>query len=130
VAQTKSPVLIEVTRAVGNAIREIRECVQVRTEFFKGHDLMNRNRVVDDMQVMFLKVNHSPPGFILDKSIDDVPFLWNRPVEHLRARANLGSIKRNRLTNDVERPTDPVTRDTATDRVEALDERIHLLADV
>src|SRR5713226_3559261 len=105
-----------------------RKSEQVFFEFCKEHPLVNRDTIVHNMEVRFLKINNSLAMQIFYVRILNVPFFRDGPVKDLSSCWNLMNIQRDTSFDDTQALVKTISRNTAANRVELSDKLVHLLA--
>ena len=92
--ETKTPVILVVRGLVGDPVRMIRQGKQMLSQLLKRNGLIDRDAVVQNMEVRFLEINDLLPLFVLYVSIPDIPLPGDRPVEHPGPRRNFVGLER------------------------------------
>jgi hypothetical protein len=100
--------------------------VQMLFQFPKGKPPLNRNAVVDDVQIAVPKIDNAITARVLDVGILDIPFAWDSPVKHLDSARNLVELKRNSFSDSTQGLTKPIPGNAAADWVEFSGERMNL----
>src|SRR5579859_3324908 len=91
---------------------------------------MNRNAVVDDVQIALLKVDDAFSSGIFDVSISDVPFFRNGPIEDLCPRWNFKNPQRNAFANQPQSFANPAAGDASADGIESTREIVQFPASI
>ena len=94
-------------------------------KFAERHAPVYRPAVVDNVQVINSKVDDTAPSRILNVAVFDVPFLRDRPVEHLGAGCHLMGLKRDQFAKPEEALPQAISGDAAADREQLADQFDH-----
>ena len=126
-AHTESPALLIIRGHVGNPVGLVGLRIHMLQQFLAAHCLVDGHRIAQHMQVAVLEVNDRLSPHIPDPAAPDIPLLGHRPVEHLRSRRHLMHRHlRHLLTDHLQRPSEPVARNTAADREQPPRQRVHI----
>ena len=126
VADAKSPGLSVVRGAIGDPVRLLRQCVQMRPEFIQGQTAMERHTIVDYVQVVTPEVDDAFPVPVLDIGVANIPLAWHGPIEDAHPCWRLAQFQRNELLEYLQRSPNALPCDAAADRVEVMSELEHL----
>ena len=125
-AHAESPALLIIRGHVGNPVRLVGLRIHMLQQFLAAHCLVDGHRIAQHMQVAVLEVNDRLSPHIPDPAAPDIPLLGHRPVEHLRSRRHLMHRHlRHLLTDHLQRPSEPVARNTPADRKQPPRQRVH-----
>ena len=78
---------------------------------------MDRDAVIEDMQIAFAKIDDLVPLRIFYICVFDVPLFGYRPVEHPRAAWNLAHSQGNMLLKNLQRLPHSVAGNTSTNGI-------------
>ncbi len=98
------------------------------SQLAERHPAPNRQAIVEDVQIAALEVHDAFSRGVLDIGIADIPFLWDRPVEHLCTARNLMKYQRNGVLDDAQALPNTIAGDAPADRIKHLHYGISLLA--
>src|SRR5262245_51723796 len=99
---------------------------QMVPEFHKRDFFLDRNTIVDNVKVRFLKINNSVASHVLDKGIPDVPFFRHCPVKNLSSRRYLVHIQRDMSFEKPQAFTKTIPCNAPANGIELGNELIHL----
>ncbi len=123
---TESPALLIIRGHVGNPVGLVGLRIDVFQQLLAAHLLVDGHRIAQHVQIAVLEVNDRLAPHILDPSAPDIPLSRHRPVEHLRSRRHLVNRHlRHLLTDHLQRPSEPVARNTPADREQPPRQRVH-----
>src|SRR4030095_2358589 len=88
---------------------------------------MDRDAVIEDMQIAFAKIDDLVPLRIFYICVFDVPLFGYRPVEHPRAGWNLAHSQGNMLLKNLQRLPYSVAGNTSTNGIKLGDKLAHLM---
>ena len=115
-AETESPVVVVIRRAVGDPVGVFWQRVKVRLQLGESHRLANRNAVADDMEVVASEIDNALSLAVSDEGVTDIPLPGDIPVENLCSGRYFMNIQRNVISEDSQRITKAVPRDTPANR--------------
>ena len=129
VAHAEAPRLLVVRRTVGDRIRPVGQRMKPRPQFLEAHAGPHRGAVLHHVKVVPTEVNDPFAALIGHVCVSDIPLQWNGPIEHLGTGGYFVDRQRNHLAEHSKALTHALARDTATDRIQPRDERVHPFAE-
>ena len=84
--QTESPRRFVVRRAIWHPVRVGGQTEQMRPQLGECHRAVNRHAVIHHMQIGVSKCGDGSAGRVVEPGVPNVPFIGDRPVQHLGAR--------------------------------------------
>jgi hypothetical protein len=102
----------------------------MRPKLSQRHAFLNRDAVVDNMEIGNLKIDHPLAPRVLDIRVPDVPFPGHCPIEHLSAGRDVVDLDRDVTSDNTQRFTNTVARDASANRIKLGDKAIHFTPDI
>jgi hypothetical protein len=128
VLEAEAPALLVVGRPVRNPARALGQRVQMGPQLGERHPPVDGHAVLDDVEVRAPEVDDTLAACVLHPRVADAPLARDGPVEDARAGRDLVARERHVLRDAVERRPEACPGDAPAERVELLDELVHLAA--
>src|SRR5882757_2914787 len=100
VRHAESPVVCEISGAVGGQIRLLRQGMDVPRQLLPAHHLVNRTAVANDMKVTGREIDNTPAIQRANRGATNIPFQRHLPVQNWGTTRNLFDGKRDMPAED------------------------------
>jgi hypothetical protein len=128
--EAEPPGLLVIGRAIRDPVRIFRDGMQIWSQLTELKGSGYGHAVIDDVEVMPLKINNPDTTRVLNVCVADVPLLRNSPVEDRCTGGHFEELERNPFTNQVQCLPYPVARDATAYGVKTAGEAVQLAAEL